>query len=169
MAISRQNGLQTSEQTSFGVWSRVRWCNWNSFSDRNLAGWDEADNSNAFRVTEFNPLRGETLVIGSTAIELGTLVDATGQGLDIVEFLFEFSLTTGESLLGVVELGMLPIGSLRGDYDKNGVVSAGDFDTWKSAFGQTVAPGNGADGNRDGVWMRRTTLYGVKALPPRAR
>ncbi len=123
---------------------------WNSFADQNLAGWDEADNSNAFRVTEFNPLRGETLVQGSAAIELGALVDAAGEGLNVADFFFEFSLASGESLQGVVEFGTLPIGSLRGDYDKNGIVNIGDFDTWKSAFGQAVTPGNGADGNRDG-------------------
>ncbi len=40
---------------------------------------------------------------------------------------------------------------IPGDYDRNGVVEAADYDIWRNAFGQSVAPGAGADGNGDGV------------------
>jgi len=39
-----------------------------------------------------------------------------------------------------------------GDFDRNGLVEAADYDLWKSDFGNTVAQiGDGADGNRDGI------------------
>jgi hypothetical protein len=38
--------------------------------------------------------------------------------------------------------------NLPGDYDRNGMVEAADFDAWRAAFGST-APA--ADGNRDGI------------------
>jgi hypothetical protein len=40
---------------------------------------------------------------------------------------------------------------IPGDYDRDGVVDATDFGVWRSAFGNIVAPGSGADGNGDGV------------------
>ncbi len=38
-----------------------------------------------------------------------------------------------------------------GDYDADGEIGAGDFDYWSSSFGEQVTPGDGADGNGDGV------------------
>jgi hypothetical protein len=40
---------------------------------------------------------------------------------------------------------------IAGDYDGNGSVTAVDWQTWRSSFGQTVARGTAGDGNRDGV------------------
>ena len=41
---------------------------------------------------------------------------------------------------------------MPGDFDRNGLVEAADYDKWKSDFGNTVAHvGDGADGNRDGI------------------
>jgi hypothetical protein len=41
--------------------------------------------------------------------------------------------------------------ALLGDYDENGSVGPEDYDLWKSTFGQSIAPGGDADGNRDGI------------------
>jgi len=41
--------------------------------------------------------------------------------------------------------------TLAGNFDGVGGVDAGDFAKWRSDFGKFVAPGNGADGNGDGV------------------
>jgi hypothetical protein len=40
---------------------------------------------------------------------------------------------------------------IAGDYDTSGLVDEADFGAWKAAFGASVAPGSGADGNGDGV------------------
>jgi prepilin-type N-terminal cleavage/methylation domain-containing protein len=41
--------------------------------------------------------------------------------------------------------------NLPGDYDGNGFVEAKDFMKWRAEFGNTVAPGSGADGNKNGI------------------
>jgi|SRR5689334_13398291 hypothetical protein len=40
---------------------------------------------------------------------------------------------------------------VRGDYNRNGAVDAGDYVIWRKTNGQTVTPGTGAAGNIDGV------------------
>ena len=40
--------------------------------------------------------------------------------------------------------------AIPGDYDRNGMVNANDYLTWRSHFGETVAPFDLADGNGDG-------------------
>jgi hypothetical protein len=40
---------------------------------------------------------------------------------------------------------------LLGDFDSNGTIGLEDYQHWKSSFGQQVAPGSGADGNRNGI------------------
>src|SRR5690606_17848323 len=49
-----------------------------------------------------------------------------------------------------------PFGSLlpeiiAGDYTLDGAVGLEDFWAWKAAFGQSVDPGTGADGNANGI------------------
>jgi hypothetical protein len=46
--------------------------------------------------------------------------------------------------------GLITPGYIAGDYDGDGLVSAGDYDAWRSAFGSDVAPWTGADGTGDG-------------------
>jgi prepilin-type N-terminal cleavage/methylation domain-containing protein len=40
---------------------------------------------------------------------------------------------------------------ILGDYDGDGNIDGDDYATWRAAFGQSIAPGNGADGNGDGI------------------
>jgi hypothetical protein len=37
------------------------------------------------------------------------------------------------------------------DYNRNGVVDAGDYVVWRETAGKSVTPGSGADGNNDGM------------------
>lgn len=53
--------------------------------------------------------------------------------------------------LGAVDDIAITSATLSGDYDENGSVGPEDYDLWKSMFGQSVAPGGDADGNRDGI------------------
>jgi hypothetical protein len=41
--------------------------------------------------------------------------------------------------------------SVTGDYNGSGLVDATDYTAWKTAFGNTVSAGTGADGNGDGI------------------
>jgi hypothetical protein len=88
---------------------------WNSLDDQNLSAWDEADNSSAFRLTEFNPT-GTTFMAGNgTVLNLGTPVDVAGGPLDPEDISFEFSIVTGGA----------------GDYNGDGSVDAADYVVWR--------------------------------------
>lgn len=60
-----------------------------------------------------------------------------------------------------------------GDYDGNGAINGLDYDTWRALFGQSVAPGSGADGNGDGfvdaadyvVWRANLGSGSAAAFP----
>jgi autotransporter-associated beta strand protein len=47
--------------------------------------------------------------------------------------------------------GMLLVGHYPGDYNGDGAVSADDYATWRTTFGQAIGLGAGADGNKNGV------------------
>jgi hypothetical protein len=57
---------------------------------------------------------------------------------------------------------------LLGDYDRNGVVEAADYNAWQGAMGLSVPPGTSADGNSNGiidlgdyvVWRKQTASGG---------
>jgi autotransporter-associated beta strand protein len=61
---------------------------------------------------------------------------------------------------------------IPGDYDRNGVVDATDFNAWRAAYGNTVSPGSSADGNNDGqingadyvVWRKASVSGGNGAM-----
>ncbi len=90
---------------------------WNSLDDQNLSAWDEADNSSAFRLTEFNPT-GTTFMAGNgTVLNLGTPVDVAGGPLDREDISFEFSIVTGGA----------------GDYNGDGSVDAADYVVWRKS------------------------------------
>jgi hypothetical protein len=55
----------------------------------------------------------------------------------------------GQVLIDDVQL--LRILSLAGDYNSDQKVDAADYVVWRNTMGQNVAPGGGADGDRDGV------------------
>ncbi len=40
---------------------------------------------------------------------------------------------------------------LAGDYNRNGTVDAADYVLWRDTLGQSVAPGEGADGDLDSL------------------
>jgi hypothetical protein len=122
---------------------------WHSLADQALPGWDEADNSSRFRVTEFNPAGAVELAEGGTVLHLGRLLDVTGGGLDLQDLKFEFLLSTGEQLQGIIERASVGI---AGDFNVDGAIDGADFLAWQQTLGRSVSvAGAGADGNGDGV------------------
>lgn len=124
---------------------------WNSLSDQNVGGWDEAQNSGAFRITEFNPRSELFLARDSPVYELGQVFDVNGIELSSGDLEFLFSIVGGEMLPGIVRIGDLPSDHPLGDYDRNGVVNTVDYTIWKATYGEVVVIGSGADGNRNGI------------------
>jgi hypothetical protein len=122
---------------------------WRSFADQSLVGWDEADNSNSFRITEFNIEDGALLAGEGPAMLLGNLLNANGDPIDLNDLHFEFLLATGETMEGVIEFASVGNG---GDFDSDGDVDGADFLVWQRTLGSNVSSlGSGADGNANGV------------------
>lgn len=62
-----------------------------------------------------------------------------------------FARVTGaDDTIQLYELALSATSILLGDYNKNGVVDAGDYNVWRHTMGQSVAIGAGADGDFDG-------------------
>jgi len=57
---------------------------------------------------------------------------------------------------------------IPGDYDRNGKIEAADSTVWQAAYGSTVLPGSGADGNGDGIVDVGDWLVWRKAMSPPA-
>jgi hypothetical protein len=122
---------------------------WKSLADQAVAGWDEADNSSPFRVTEFNPGGTVHLAEGTTVLHLGQLLDVSGGAIDLADLKFEFLLSTGETSVGVIELAS--VGN-AGDFNLDGKVDGADFLVWQRSLGASVSTaGAGADGNGNGI------------------
>lgn len=122
---------------------------WQSLADQSLPGWDEADNSSPFRVTEFNSTGVLDLSKGGPTLHLGTLLDVSGGEVALEDLEFEFLLSTGETLVGVIQTAAVGI---PGDYDLSGHVDGNDFLVWQRSLGSSASvAGVGADGNGDGV------------------
>lgn len=77
--------------------------------------------------------------------------------------------------LGAVDDIALTSVSLLGDYDDSGAVGPEDYELWKLTFGDATAPGDAADGNRNGIvdaadyaiWRNNvTTLVGLAVPEP---
>jgi hypothetical protein len=96
---------------------------WNSLDDQNLNTWDQADNSNANRLTEFNPQGTTTMAGGGTVLNLGTPVNPLGGALSLDDFTFEYAIA----------------GSLGGDYNSDGIVDAADYTVWRDNLGKPTA------------------------------
>jgi len=61
--------------------------------------------------------------------------------------------------------GPLAAFAVPGDYTGNGIVEEDDYDAWRSAFGQSVPPGTGADGTGDGVVDMGDYILWRKRMP----
>jgi hypothetical protein len=96
---------------------------WNSLDDQNLSTWDQADNSNANRLTEFNPQGTTTMAGGGTVLNLGTPINPAGSALHVDDFTFEYAIA----------------GSLGGDYNSDGIVDAADYTVWRDNLGKATA------------------------------
>lgn len=108
---------------------------WNSLDDQNLGNWDQADNSNANRITEFNT-QGTTAMAGNgTVLNLGTPISTAGGPLELADFTFEYAISS----------------SSDGDYNSDGIVDTADYTVWRDHLGSPTAlpndntPGVGTD------------------------
>jgi hypothetical protein len=54
---------------------------------------------------------------------------------------------------------------IPGDYDRNGIVEAADYDDWRAGYGSSVLPGTGADGTGDGVVDMSDYILWRKRMP----
>jgi hypothetical protein len=59
-------------------------------------------------------------------------------------------ITGADDTIQLYQLSLSPTSILQGDYNRNGIVDAGDYDIWRKSLGQSVAAGTSADGNFDG-------------------
>jgi hypothetical protein len=60
---------------------------------------------------------------------------------------------------------------VRGDYNRDGFVTAADYTVWRNSKGDDIQIGEGADGDRDGTiglgdYVEWKSRYGNTALPP---
>ncbi|MBA3482676.1 MAG: hypothetical protein H0T51_12755 [Pirellulales bacterium] len=124
---------------------------WNSLQDQGVAGWDQADNASAFRLTEFKSTGATFLAGNETVLDLGAPVNTAGGPLDVEDFTFEFKLSTGTIMEGIVQFGEIPGVGVLGDFDEDEDVDGADFLLWQRTLGTTVAEGSGADGSDNGV------------------
>lgn len=112
---------------------------WTSLEDRGEAGWFEG-NPTEGHLTEVN-LAGDMMLTGGSApISIGNPFTAMAER----DVMFEFTLSSGETMAGVVEYGEIPImpppGGIPGDYNNNGQVEQGDLDLVLLNWGQAGVP-----------------------------
>jgi len=124
---------------------------WLSLQDQGLPGWDQADNASAGRLTEFKTSGATLLDRAGVVLDLGTPVNISAGPLELDDFHFEFLISSGQVMEGVVEFGALPGHFGAGDYDDDGDVDGADFLLWQRTLGAVANPaGSGADGSGNG-------------------
>jgi hypothetical protein len=119
----------------------------------------DADNNQT--PTSFNAYARNNLaltIFGTNGTSVLATADANPAGgiESIVNLLLPTAGTYFERVTGadnniqLYELSLSPTSILLGDYNRNGVVDAGDYVVWRKSLGQSVAIGTSADGNFDG-------------------
>jgi glucose/arabinose dehydrogenase len=108
----------------------------------------------------FNGLNMTGLIDHTSAIDaaiLGggqiNLISSFGEDNAGNLYIVDFGESTGGFFpdLGTGELYRLVPDILRGDYNRDGTVNAADYAVWRDTIGNTVASGDGADGNFTGM------------------
>jgi len=121
---------------------------WISLDDQNVGSWDEADNANANRVTEFSPNGATLLGGGGTIYAMGDLVNVVGGAPSASDFTFSYTLSNGTEMTGIVKVGALPTPGLSGDVNFDKVVNIFDINLVSSKW-NTAGPSG--DANHDGI------------------
>jgi glucose/arabinose dehydrogenase len=115
---------------------------WHSLTDQGQGGWVEAG-PDVNALSELNPMSQLSIPNGA-GFNLGAPFNPAGS--EDLKFEFQIIGNTGTTT-GIVTYGSL----LAGDFNRNGVVDAGDYVLWRKTNGQQVLRGVGADGNGDGM------------------
>jgi hypothetical protein len=125
---------------------------WESLDSQSLGAWEVADNVDAFRITEFSPSGSSSLPGGGTVLNLGNAIQVGGGAPPLSDLGFQFKLSTGQIMEGIIAYGPVPTSSPTvGDADNDGDVDGRDFLIWQRTFGTTVPAGTGADWNNSGT------------------
>jgi PEP-CTERM motif len=103
---------------------------WNSFENQAVTGWQKATVLNTGSVAELNPTATTNLNAGQTTATMTGLYNTAVGAQDLV-FTFRVS-------------------PVAGDYNKDGLVNAADYTTWRDTLGQ-VGAGLAADGNANNM------------------
>jgi hypothetical protein len=121
----------------------------------------QGDADNNQNPTSFNANARSNLaltIFGTNGTSILATADATGAGgIESIANLmlpaagtYYARVTGADDTIQLYELSLTPTATLPGDYNRDGVVDAGDYAVWRKTMGQIVTPGTGADGNFDG-------------------
>jgi len=86
----------------------------------------------------------------STIEHLFFQIPATGN-YDLIVEQFDAEAAAGGQPYAIAWWGAAVPSLVPGDYDGNGTVGPEDYNFWRENFGDPIAAGTGADGNRNGV------------------
>lgn len=112
--------------------------NWISLADQGIDAWDEAETSDAFRLTEVLPVGTTLMVGGGRVMDLGTPIQLPSGGEDPLQ-VDNFSVlfgVAGTLIEGVVRFGPVPTFTApEGDFNGDGVVNSADYTVWRDNLG----------------------------------